>query len=138
RHPIHSVVAAVARRDFVSRYRDASRKHRPVPRWFRAGVRGGERPLFASLDSPGNPLEPAPLKASDGGQNAAFSPDGRRIAFNGAGTMVVNVDGTGLVAVGDTTGILLPFAWADEDHLIVASKNGLSRMAVQGGGLEVV
>jgi eukaryotic-like serine/threonine-protein kinase len=86
----------------------------------------------------GTALEPAPLKASDGGQNAAFSPDGRRIAFNGAGTMVVNVDGTGLVAVGDTTGILLPFAWADEDHLIVASKTGLSRMAVQGGGLEVV
>ncbi|MFI5239171.1 MAG: protein kinase, partial [Gemmatimonadales bacterium] len=86
----------------------------------------------------GTALEPAPLKASDGGQNAAFSPDGRRIAFNGAGTMVVNVDGTGLVAVEDTTGILLPFAWADEDHLIVASKNGLSRMAVQGGGLEVV
>ena len=52
--------------------------------------------------------------------------------------MVANVDGTGLVAVGDTTGIVLPFAWADEDHLLVASKNGLSRMAVQGGGLEVV
>jgi serine/threonine-protein kinase len=87
----------------------------------------------------GAALEPTPLKGTDGGQFPVFSPDGRRVAFDGpSGAYVVNVDGTGLVAVGDTTGLLLPFTWSDEDHLVVASRNGLGRMAVAGGALEIL
>lgn len=84
-------------------------------------------------------LEPTPLKGTDGGSNPVFSPDGRRVAFNGPGGVdVVNVDGTGLVAVGDTTGMVLPFTWSDEDHLVVASRNGLGRTSAAGGALEIL
>ena len=84
-------------------------------------------------------LEPTPLKGTDGGSNPVFSPDGRRVAFNEQdGVDIVNVDGTGLVAVGDTTGVVAPFTWSDEDHLVVASRNGLGRMSVAGGALELL
>jgi len=87
----------------------------------------------------GTALEPTALKGTDLGQTPVFSPDGRRVAFDRpGGAYVVNVDGTGLVAVGDTTGVLLPFTWSDEDHLVVASQHGLSRMAVVGGALELL
>ncbi len=87
----------------------------------------------------GAALEPTPLKGTDGGQTPVFSPDGRRVEFDSpSGAEVVNVDGTGLVAVGDTTGVSLPSAWSDEDHLVVSSQHGLSRMAVAGGALELL
>lgn len=87
----------------------------------------------------GTALEPTPLKGTGGGQTPVFSPDGRRVAFDRPdGAYVVNVDGTGLVAVGDTTGVILPFAWSDQEHLLVSSQHGLSRMAVAGGALEVL
>jgi len=87
----------------------------------------------------GAALEPTPLKGTGDGGFPVFSPDGRRVAFDGpSGAYVVNVDGTGLVAVGDTTGLSLPFTWSDEDHLVVASRNGLGRMAIAGGALELL
>jgi eukaryotic-like serine/threonine-protein kinase len=86
----------------------------------------------------GAALEPTPLKGTDGGQGPVFSPDGRRVAFSRSGIYVVNVDGTGLAAVGDTTGLTLPFTWSDDDHLLVASLRGLARVAVAGGGLELL
>jgi serine/threonine protein kinase len=87
----------------------------------------------------GAALEPTPLKGTDGGQFPVFSPDGRRVAFSRPGGVnVVNVDGTGLAAVGDTTGVLLPLAWSDDDHLLVTSLHGLGRMAVAGGALEIL
>jgi len=87
----------------------------------------------------GAALEPTPLEVTDGGQSPVFSPDGRRVAFSRPGGIyVVNVDGTGLAAVGDTTGVVLPFTWSDDDHLLVTSLRGLARMAVAGGGLEIL
>jgi serine/threonine-protein kinase len=87
----------------------------------------------------GAALEPTPLKGTDDGDFPVFSPDGRRVAFSRpGGAYVVNVDGTGLASVGDTTGLLLPLAWSDEDHLVVASRHGLARMAVAGGALEIL
>ena len=87
----------------------------------------------------GTALEPTPIKGTEDGQYPVFSPDGRRIEFDRpGGAYVVNVDGTGLVAIGDTTGVLLPSAWSDEDHLVVASEHGLSRMSVAGGALELL
>src|SRR6185312_11111317 len=87
----------------------------------------------------GAALEPTPLKGTDDGDFPVFSPDGRRLAFHrAAGAYVVNVDGTGLVAVGDTTGLTLPFTWSDDDHLLVTSLRGLARVAVAGGGLEIL
>jgi serine/threonine-protein kinase len=86
----------------------------------------------------GAALEPTPLKGTEGGQGPVFSPDGRRVAFSRNGIYVVNVDGTGLAAVDDTTGLILPIAWSDDDHLLVTSLRGLARMAVAGGGLEIL
>jgi serine/threonine-protein kinase len=87
----------------------------------------------------GAALEPTPLKGTDDGDFPVFSPDGRRVAFSRPGGVnVVNVDGTGLAAVGDTTGLVLPLAWSDDDHLLVTSLHGLGLMAVAGGALEIL
>ena len=82
-------------------------------------------------------LAPVPLAGTADGFNPAFSPDGRRIAFNGPeGIRVVPREGGAPERVSGRTTLLTGIAWSDQDHLVIADQHGLARIPLGGGAAE--
>lgn len=66
-----------------------------------------------------------------------LSPDARRIAYHGPGSLrVIGVAGGSPTIVSDSLGTSSLIEWADNDHLLATSRRGLVRLSVTGSEIE--
>ena len=88
----------------------------------------GDRRLWIRRNDGAAPIA---IPGTEGGETPAIAPDGRRVAFRlGRQIMVVPIDGGSPVVVGDSMELAGPFAWLDDDHLIVSNFDGLEKVHV--------
>ncbi len=95
---------------------------------------GGGRLWMRSAEATG----PVPIPGGERGDNAALSPDGKRVAYLREGTpslIVQSLDGSSPRAVA-TGAIGSPLVWTDDGHIVYTSLDGLRRVSVAGGETE--
>jgi serine/threonine-protein kinase len=100
-----------------------------------ASVAGGPQKLLTRrLDE----ASAQALGGTDGAANPLFSADGQWIVFHdGVRLDKISVDG-GAVAHVVTSGILAGATWTEDDHLLIGTNTGLSRVPTNGGELTSV
>jgi serine/threonine-protein kinase len=100
-----------------------------------ASVAGGpQKVLTRRLDE----ASAKPLAGTDGATNPLFSADGQWVAFHdGVRLDKISVDG-GAVAHIASSGVLAGATWTEDDHLLIGTNTGLSRVSTTGGELTSV
>ena len=83
-------------------------------------------------------LGPVPIPGSEGGDNAAFSPDGNRLTFLRNGSVVVQALDGGSPRTVATGAIGSPLVWTDDGYIVFTSLQGLQRVPAAGGQAELL
>ena len=79
-------------------------------------------------------LDPRPLAGTDSARYPAVSPNGSRIAFIvGHSLRLVSPGGGPVTTVTDSLLTLSPIEWADNDHVLLTSRRGITTVPVRGG-----
>jgi len=86
---------------------------------------------------------PTPLAGTGGGRNAAFSPDGRWIAFHATRQLKkMQLSGVSPVVVSEVEGAVFGLTWISNDEIVFAkagtSDRGLWRVPASGGNPQLV
>ncbi len=90
---------------------------------------GGGRLWMRTADATG----PVPIPGSEGGDDAALSPDGKRVTFLRNASIVVQALDGGSPQTVATGAVGSPLVWTDDEHIVYTSMDGLRRVSVVGG-----
>ena len=90
---------------------------------------GGGRLWLRTADAAG----PVPIPGTEGGEDAALSPDGKRVAFLRNGSLIVQALDGGSPRVAASTPIGSSVIWSDDEHVVYSDLSGLMRVPIAGG-----